>query len=73
MIFLFDIRSRYNIFTDIAEMQLIEQLAVRSGINKNILYTLFNQFKYVRLDPESNTDDLIRLYDSIENYHKKRK
>jgi hypothetical protein len=73
MIFLSDIRSRYNIFTDIAEMDLIDQLTMRSGINKSIIYNLFNKFKYVRLDPESNSDDLIRLFDDLENYNKKRK
>jgi hypothetical protein len=72
-IFLAEIRGRYNIFTDIEEKELIDQLSARSGISRNILYNLFRQFQYVRSDREANGDDLINLYNAIEYYHKKRK
>lgn len=73
MIFLSEVRSRYGIFTDIAETDLIDQLSLRSGINKSVLFNLFKQFKYVRNNEDATADDLIILYNAIEYYHKKRK
>ncbi len=73
IVFLSEVRSRYNLTTDIVENELIDQLAVRSGIHKNVLYNLFKKFKEVRNDPNAKADDLIGLYNSIESYHKKRK
>lgn len=72
-IFLSDVRARYNINTDVPDTELVEQLSQRSGIDKRILYNLFKQFKYVKTDSEATKDNLIQLYNSIENYHKKRK
>lgn len=72
-IFLSDIRSRYNISTDVAETELVDQLAIRSEINKAILYHLFKKFKDIRFNSKADTNDLISLYNAVENYHKKRK
>lgn len=73
MIFLSEIRSRYGIFTDIAEADLIDQLSLRSGVNKSVLFNLFKQFKYVRTHEDATADDLIILHNAIDYYHKKRK
>lgn len=73
IVFLADVRSRYNISTDIPEPELIEQLSARAEMDKTILYHLFRQFKYVRTDADANAHDLITLYNAIENYNKKRK
>ncbi len=72
-IFLSEVRARYFISTDMPEAQLIDQLSLRSGIAKNILYNLFKQFKHVSSSAEASSDELINLYNAIENYHKKRK
>lgn len=73
IIFLSDIRSMYNLSTDMPEAELTEQLSMRSGVNRNLLYQLFKQFKYVRTNTDPKEDDLINLYDAIDNYYKKRK
>ncbi len=73
MVFLADIRHRYNISTDVPESELVDQLVVRTGISKNILYHLFKQFRHVRESTDANADELIDLYNAIENYNKKRK
>jgi hypothetical protein len=72
-IFLSEIRARYFLPTDIPDAELIEQLTLKSGIDKTTLYDLFRQFRYLRSYPEATTDEIIKLYDSIEKYHKKRK
>jgi len=72
-VFLSEIRSRYNIFTDISEEELIQELSVQSEISKKTLFNLFERFRYVRQNAETEDDDLARLYDEIEKYNKKRK
>lgn len=72
-IFLSEIRSRYFLATDIPDAELIEQLTLKSGIDKTTLYDLFRQFRYLRSYPEATNNEIMKLYDSIEKYHKKRK
>lgn len=73
IIFLSEVRSRYNISTDMPENDLIDQLSVRSGIDKSVLFYLFKLFKEAQQNSDASSDTLINLYNSIENYHKKRK
>lgn len=73
ILFLSEIRSRYNLSTDIAEKELVELLSIRAGIDKSVLFDLFKQFKFVRSGLDTGADDLVNLYNAIENYNKKRK
>lgn len=73
IVFMAEVRNRYNLPPDLPEQELVSQLSTRSGIAQNVIYNLFKQFKRLREDKESTSDDLIALYKSIENYHKKRK
>lgn len=73
IVFLSEIRSRYNLATNIQEADLIDQLSVRSGVNKRILENLFKKFKKLRSESNAGGDDLVELYNAIENYNKKRK
>lgn len=72
MVFLADVRSRYNLVTNIQEADLIKQLATRSGVNIRIIENLFIKFRKVRSESTSG-DDLIELYNAIENFNRKRK
>ncbi len=72
IVFLADIRSRYNLVTNIQEAELIQQLASRSGVNIRIIENLFKKFKKVRSE-NTGGDSLIELYNAIENFNKKRK
>ncbi|PBQ33816.1 hypothetical protein CNR22_19190 [Sphingobacteriaceae bacterium] len=73
ILFLSEIRTRYNLSTDMAELDLVELLSIRSGIDKSVLYNLFKQFKFIRSSEDASADDLINLHNAIENYNKKRK
>jgi hypothetical protein len=73
LLFLSEVRQRYSIDTDIPDTELIEQLSLHSGIHQIVLTNLFGQFRYIRSNKDSSNDDLINLYQSIENYHKTRK
>jgi hypothetical protein len=72
IIFLSEVRSRYNISTDMAEEELTDQLSLRSGLSKRVLASLFKKFGKARQN-EAGENDLLNLYDAIEYYHKKRK
>jgi hypothetical protein len=73
ILFLSDVRSRYNIFTDMEEKDLITEISIRSGIKALEIADLFNQFNTIKSNPNTNSKELIELYNSIENYHKNRK
>ncbi|MBL7932034.1 MAG: DUF4350 domain-containing protein [Bacteroidia bacterium] len=73
IVFLSDIRGRYNLATNVPESELVDQLAIRSGINKRIIENLFKKFKRLRSESSADGDDLVDLYNAIENYNKKRK
>jgi len=74
ILFLADIRARYNLSTDMPELELVEILSIRSGIDKAVLYNLFKKFKFMRSTAEAKSaDDVIDLHNSLDNYYKKRK
>lgn len=73
ILFLSDVRNRYNIFTDMEQEELIQQIAIRSEIKKAELINLFKQFNEIMSNPHAKTKQLVNLYNSIENYHKNRK
>lgn len=73
LLFLADVRQRYHMATDVAEEQLINQLQARSGISKSALQGLFRQFRELNKAEGVSEDQLIRLYETIDYYNKKRK
>lgn len=71
-IYLAEVRARYHITTNVEEKELIEKISKRSEIKKEDIENLFNQFRKIRFSPIANAKDLIKLHQTIEEYHKKR-
>ncbi|TAH26024.1 MAG: hypothetical protein EAZ07_04845 [Cytophagales bacterium] len=73
LIFLTEARTRYNIQTDTDEKSLISVLSDVSKVDKNVINNLFRQFNKVRFNENARSEDVISLYNMINNYHKRRK
>ena len=71
-IFLSDIRNRYYFDTNVEEKELIQRISDRSEIQKEDIENLFKQFRKIRFSPIANAKDLIKLHQTIEEYHNKR-
>jgi hypothetical protein len=73
MIFLADIRSRYNIVTSKNEKELIEQICVRTEIKREIITDLFAAFSDVKYNVNATAKELVKLYQAIENFNNLKK
>lgn len=73
LIFLAEIRSRYNIPTDVPDEELAAQLHLRSGLSTQALNNLLKQFRQIHKNDSVTESELIRLHDAVDYYHKKRK
>jgi len=63
-------RNKYQIVTTIEEPELINQVAAKSGIEKEKIDTLFKLFRTVRFSPLANSKDLINLHNAVAFYYK---
>lgn len=72
VIFLSEVRGRYHITTNVEEKELIQKISERSAIKIEDIQSLFKQFRKIRFSPIANSKDLIKLHQTIEEYHKKR-
>ena len=70
LVFLADVRHKLNLATDLPEQDLIKNIAIKSGIETQIITKLFSHFKYVMTPNVATNDDLIDLHHQLENYHK---
>jgi hypothetical protein len=68
-IFLSDIRTRYNIITSYNEADLIEQIASRTEIKKEVLVDLFKLFGDVKYNVNATSKELVKLYEALENFN----
>jgi hypothetical protein len=73
MIFLADIRSRYNIATSKNEKELIDQICVRTEVKKEIITDLFQAFSDVKYNVNAKAQELVKLYQAIENFNNLKK
>lgn len=72
-IFLAEIRSRYNIRTDLPQQELAEQIAQRSGVKKENVSYLLKQFKFLKNWTDADASELQDLFTHIEEFNKTRK
>ncbi len=72
-IFLSDIRSRYNVSTSLKEDELVEQIAKRTEVKKEIVVDLFKSFKDVKYNINATSKELVVLYKAIENFNNLKK
>lgn len=63
-------RNKYNILTTLAEPELINQIAAKSGIEKEKIDIIFKHFRTVRYSPIANSKDLINLHNAVAFYYK---
>ena len=68
-IFLSEIRSRYNMTTNYKEDVLIDLIAKRTEINKEVVSDLFKDFSDVKYNVNATSKELVKLYKSIENFN----
>lgn len=73
LIFLAEVRSRYNIPTDVPDEELVKQLHLRSGLSTQALSNLLKQFRQLQISGSVTESELVRLHDAVDYYHKKRK
>lgn len=68
-VFLSDIRTRYNIVTSSKEDELMEQIARRTEIKKEVLEDLFKLFGDVKYNVNATSKELVKLYQALENFN----
>jgi hypothetical protein len=73
ILFLADLRSKYNILNTEEDSELINQISAKSGIEKEIISKLIKYFRKVRYSPIANSKDLINLHNAVEYYYKNHK
>lgn len=71
-IFLADARNRYQIDTNQAPEKIFKQLTKRSGLDQTTMDKLFEHFT-IRFSEYSKSEQLIHLYNALNNYYKTRK
>ncbi|MBI3519404.1 MAG: DUF4350 domain-containing protein [Bacteroidetes bacterium] len=69
LIFLSDIRTRYNIATSVKESELIDKISDRAEIKKEVVLDLFKLFSDVKNDVNATSKELIKLYQALENFN----
>ncbi len=70
ILFLANLRTSYHINTDLEELELIDQITSKSGIEKDNITSIFKHFRKVRFSPIANSKDLINLHNAVEFYYK---
>ena len=70
LLFMAELRNKYNISTSIEEPKLIDLVAAKSGLKKEFINDLFKHFRKVRYSPMANSKDLINLHNAVEFYYK---
>jgi hypothetical protein len=68
-IFLSDIRTRYNVVTSAKEDELVEEIAKRTEIRKEVLVDLFRSFSNVKYNVNATAKELVKLYQALENFN----
>lgn len=69
LIFLAEIRTRYNISTILKEPELIEQMVIKTEVKKEILIDLFKLFRETRHNVNTKPKELVQLYKALENFN----
>ena len=49
---------------------MIERLSMVSGVNKELVSDIFNQFALMNVATEINDEELIRFHDSLTRFYK---
>lgn len=70
--FLTDARNRYQVDTNLPPRDIFAQLAKKSGLGQELMNDLMDHFK-IRFSEYSKSDQLIKLYNSLNHYYNFRK
>lgn len=66
------IRQQYHIQSHLPEEQLIRQLSLKSGVEPELLKSLFYEFHLIDAQGVVSDKELMRMHDLIEQFHIKR-
>ncbi len=64
------LRNRYFILTTQRNQEMIDRLSMVSGVNKELVSDIFNQFALMNVATELSDEELIRFHDSLTRFYK---
>lgn len=73
LVFLYDIRTRYNIPTTISQPELIDKLVLYTKLDKGYFEDLFEQFKNHKNSIYTSAQDLALIYNKLELFYNLKK